>query len=125
MVPFALVSILAVLIVVGIFTARAYDRFLSERAELALFRNGRSIVWSEAIDRVQRGDGYLIENRSELPGRLLWVPYDADRDVGTYEMVRDESLIVTRVSVEHAEEETRAMKLSDRYLVIAGWLDRS
>lgn len=125
MASFALAGVIAsFLVIVGVFAVRAYDRISRELAELAILRDGRSIEWGDALVRLRRGDGYVIENLSSLPGRLLWVPFDPDGEIDTYEMIRTGGLIVVCVSAENAEADVRAIGLSDRYKIfIDGFVD--
>jgi hypothetical protein len=42
-----------------------------------LWRTGRTIQWPEALERIKSGNGFLVKNRSTLPGRLWWISTEA------------------------------------------------
>ena len=64
---------LVLLVTVGVFNDIQSRRWLREfHAEI--IREGRTIAWDELRGRLERGEGTIIVNETNLPGKVWWTP---------------------------------------------------
>jgi len=92
---------LAIILLAVIFLMNPVSRAFRKLDAWRMIHSGRSIEWPEALRRVRNGDGYIIDNRSSLPGRVLWVQAnDNVNEAELHHIVHERGLIVTSIEPE-------------------------
>lgn len=86
----------------------ALETYCKWRALQKLISQGKAIEWEDALECVLSGKGRLVHNTSSLPGKLWWIPLQAQEDYPTlFDEVADSGLVVISIS---CNELKRALK---------------